>query len=380
MKHSSGRILTTHTGSLPRSESLVQLLAAQSRGEEVDHAAFISESRASTHNVIEQQVRSGIDIGNSGEQSRISFSTYVTGRMSGFGDKAARRMFRDMAEHPSVISPRAVDIRTTPKCVAPVRYENLEEAERECGDLLQESASAGAPFQELFMTAASPGVIALTMINEYYPSYEEYVLAVAEEMRKEYELIVSKGLVLQLDCPDLAMERHGSYQDEPLSAFQELVRLNIRAINHGVRNIPREMVRLHVCWGNYEAPHNYDVPLEDILPLLYDGNVGALVLEMANPRHAHEYKVFQRYPLPGHMLLVSGVIDTKTNYVEHPEVVADRIQLAVNVVGDPTRVIAGTDCGFDTAAGSTRVDRGIVWKKLEALRQGADLASQSISW
>ena len=230
------------------------------------------------------------------------------------------------------------------------------------------------------MTAASPGIIALTMLNEYYSSYDEYVFAIAEEMRKEYELVAGKGLVLQLDCPDLAMERHISFQDEPLSAFQDLVRLNIRAINQAIRNIPPEQVRLHVCWGNTEAPHHYDVPLADILPLLYEARVGALVLEMANPRHAHEHKVFQQYPLPNNMLLVCGVIDTKTNYVEHPEVVADRIDLAVKAVGDPTRVIAGTDCGFDTAAGSTRVVKGIVWEKLKALKQGAELASRAVSW
>jgi 5-methyltetrahydropteroyltriglutamate--homocysteine methyltransferase len=206
------------------------------------------------------------------------------------------------------------------------------------------------------------------------------VLTLAEEMRKEYELIVSKGLILQLDCPDLAMERHVSYQDEPLSAFQDLVRLHIRAINQATRNIPPELVRMHVCWGNSEGPHHYDVPLADILPLLYEAKVGALVLEMANPRHAHEYKVFLQHPLPGQMMLVTGVIDTKTNYIEHPEVVADRIQLAVKAVGDPTRVLAGTDCGFDTSAGSNRVVKAIVWEKLKALRQGAELASQAIQW
>jgi 5-methyltetrahydropteroyltriglutamate--homocysteine methyltransferase len=206
------------------------------------------------------------------------------------------------------------------------------------------------------------------------------VFTVAEEMRKEYELIASKGLTLQLDCPDLAMERHGSYQDEPLSAFQEVVRLHVEAINLAIRNIPPEQVRMHVCWGNSEGPHVYDVPLVDILPLLYEARVGALVMEMANPRHAHEHKVYQRYPLPDHMLLVTGVIDTKTNYVEHPEVVADRIELAVKAVGDPTRVIAGTDCGFGTSAGMGRVLKGIVWEKLRSLKQGAELAGQNIKW
>ncbi len=381
MKRSAGRILTTHAGSLPRSDELVSLLAAQSKGEAVDGEAFAAEVQASTREVIEKQAQAGIDVGNSGEQSRISFSTYVTLRMSGFGGRGRRRGHRDQNEYPGVIRPRAVDLmNSVPKCIGPLRYEGLEEAEMECEDFLSCLADSGVRFEERFMTAASPGIIALTLLNEYYPTYEAYVMTLAEEMRKEYELIVSKGLVLQLDCPDLAMERHVSYQDEPLSAFQELVRLNVRAINRAIRNIPRELVRMHVCWGNSEGPHHYDVPLEDILPLLYAANVGALVLEMANPRHAHEHKVFQRHPLPDHMLLVAGVIDTKTNYIEHPEVVADRIHLAVRAVGDPARVIAGTDCGFDTSAGSNRVVKGIVWEKLKSLRQGAEIASQSISW
>ena len=381
MKRSEGRILTTHAGSLPRTDALVQLLAAQSRGGSVNREALAAEVEASTRQVIEKQHQAGINIGNSGEQARISFSTYVSLRMNGFGGSWQRRGMKDVNEFPSVLAPRAVDlIGGPPKCIGPVIYESLDEAEQECNDLIAYQAANPPGFDELFMTAASPGIIALTMLNEYYATYEEYVFAVAEEMRKEYELVADKGLVLQLDCPDLAMERHISYQDEPLSAFQDLVRLNIRAINQAIRNIPPEQVRLHVCWGNTEAPHHYDVALAEILPLLYEARVGALVLEMANPRHSHEHKVFQHYPLPENMLLVCGVIDTKTNYVEHPEVVADRIELAVKAVGDPTRVIAGTDCGFDTAAGSTRVVKGIVWEKLKALRQGADIASQAVSW
>jgi len=380
MKSSSGRILTTHAGSLPRSDPLVNLLAARNRGEPVDAEAFELEARASTRQVIQWQSQAGIDIGNNGEQSRVSFSTYVTFRMSGFGGSASRNLPRDRKEYPGLVRPRVIDLRITPKCIGPVMYERLDEVEKECNDFLKHLGDSGVQFEETFMTAASPGIIALTMRNDFYPTYEDYVFAIAEEMRKEYELIVSKGLLLQLDCPDLAMERNTSYQDEPLSAFQDLVRLNIRAINRAARNIPRDRVRMHVCWGNTEAPHHYDVPLADILPLLYEANVGALVLEMANPRHAHEYKVFRQYPLPQHMLLVTGVIDTKTNYIEHPEVVADRLERVVQAVGDPTRVIAGTDCGFETSAGSGRVEKGIVWEKLRAMRQGAEIASQAIAW
>ena len=311
----------------------------------------------------------------------MSFSTYVVLRMAGFGGSWQRRGHKDQNEHPGVIRPRAVDIlNNAPTCIGPISYERLDEAEKECDDLLEYAGEGSGKFQERFMTAASPGIIALTIRNDYYDNYEKYVLTIAEEMRKEYELIVSKGLTLQLDCPDLAMERHGSFQDEPLSVFQEVVRLNVRAINQALRNIPPEQVRLHVCWGNSEGPHNYDVPLPDILPLLYEAKVGALVMEMANPRHAHEHKVYQKYPLPDHMMLVAGVIDTKTNYIEHPEVIADRIEQAVKATGDPTRVVAGTDCGFGTSAGMDRVLRSIVWEKLKSMREGAELASRDIRW
>ena len=381
MKRSAGRILTTHTGSLPRNDSLVNLLASQSRGESVGSEEFEAVVGASTRDVIDKQISAGINVGNSGEQSRISFSTYVTLRMSGFGGSWQRRFDPQLANYANIAGPVPIDIISdAPKCIGPVSYERLDETEKECNDLLKYHQGSKTQFEELFMTAASPGILCLTMLNEHYPTYEAYLLAVAEEMRKEYELIASKGLVLQVDCPDLAMERSVAYQDEPLSAFQELVRLHIRAINQAVKNIPPDQVRLHVCWGNGEAPHTGDVPLEDILPLLYEAKVGALVMEMANPRHAHEYKVYQRYPLPDHMLLVAGVIDTKTNYVEHPEVVADRIELAIKAVGDPSRVIAGTDCGFATIAGVERVQKDIVWQKLEAMRQGADIASQAANW
>ena len=380
MKRSEARILTTHTGSLPRPEGLVEMLASRSRGEEVEEVALASTARQATADVVRAQAEAGVDVINGGEQSRVSFSTYVTQRMSGFGGRWTRRGHRDQNEYPSIARPRVVQLmRDVPMCVGPLSYDRLDVAERECDDLLSGVSASGAAHEELFMTAASPGIITLTMKNDHYHAYEDYVFAVAEEMRKEYELIVSRGLVLQLDCPDLAMERHVSYQDESLEAFQEVVELHIEAINRALVNIPRERVRLHVCWGNSEGPHHYDVPLTDILPIIYRADVGALVMEMANPRHAHEYKVYREMPLPDDMLLVAGVIDTKTNYVEHPEVVADRLRLAVQAAGgDPTRVLAGTDCGFDTSAGSNRVDKGVVWLKLRSMREGADIASREL--
>ena len=382
MKKSQGRIFTTHTGSLPRPDELVQLLAAVARGESVDQSALERLADASTLEVIRKQADAGVDVINSGEQSRVSFSTYVTQRMTGFGGSWTRRGHKDQNEFPGIARPRVVQLmRDVPQCTGPVEYQRTDLAERELDGLVNGVQAAAAGQQDLFMSAASPGIIALTMGNAHYASHEGYVMALAEEMRKEYEIITDRGVVLQLDCPDLAMERHVAYQDDPTDVFQEVVALHIAAINHAIRNIPREQVRLHVCWGNTEGPHHYDVPLEDILPIVYEANVGALVMEMANPRHAHEYKVYQRFPLPENMLLVAGVLDTKTNYVEHREVVADRLRLAVDAAGgDPSRVMAGTDCGFDTSAGSNRVDKDIVWMKLAAMREGADLASQSYSW
>ena len=380
MKQSDTRILTTHTGSLPRPAGLVSMLGSVSRGEAVDQPALDAAAQQAISDVVSAQLAAGVDVINNGEQSRVSFSTYVTQRMSGFGGAWTRRGHRDQNEFPSVRRSRVVQLMSdVPTCVGPLSYDRLDLVEQECQQLLATVDSSYAKPQELFMTAASPGIVALTMANRYYASHEEYVFALAGELRKEYEIIVRNGLTLQLDCPDLAMERHVSYQDEPLSAFRDVVALHVRAINYALSDIPRDRVRLHVCWGNSEGPHHYDVPLEDILDLLYDAKVGALVMEMANPRHAHEHRVYRDVPLPEGMLLVAGVIDTKTNYVEHPRLVADRLHQAVAAAGDdPTRVLAGTDCGFDTSAGSNRVEPGIVWLKLQAMREGADIASREL--
>ena len=380
MKRSTSRILTTHTGSLPRPEGLVEMLGAVSRGEPVDQATLDAAADEATAGVVAAQLAAGVDVINNGEQSRISFSTYVTQRISGFGGAWSRRGHRDQNKFPSLARPRVVQLtRDVPTCVGPLVYERLDLVERECRQFLDAVGAAEGEPEDLFMTAASPGIVALTMAERHYASHEDYVFALAEELRKEYEIIVANGLTLQLDCPDLAMERHISYQDEPLSAFQDLVALHIQAINHALTNIPRDRVRLHVCWGNSEGPHIYDVPLEEILGLFYEAKVGALVMEMANPRHGHEHRVYRDIPLPEGMMLVAGVIDTKTNCVEHPRLVADRLHQAVAVAGgDPTRVLAGTDCGFDTSAGSNRVEAGIVWLKLRAMREGADIASREL--
>ncbi|MBI3770689.1 MAG: cobalamin-independent methionine synthase II family protein [Deltaproteobacteria bacterium] len=385
MKRSDERILTTHAGSLPRTPALVEMLVRVSRREPVDADAFVREVEASTRHVIARQLAAGVDVGNDGEQPRESFFTYVQHRMSGFGGASARPIMRDIVQFQSFLALKLPELSRTmvslmdaPQAIEAVRYTDPSHVERECADLARILRESSGRFVETFMTAASPGIVAAAMANAHYATLDEYVLALAAALRVEYRAIVDHGLVLQLDCPDLAMERHTLFADRPLTEFLRWVELNIGAINRALDGIAPERVRMHVCWGNYEAPHTLDVPLEELLPWLYEARVGALVISMANPRHAHEHRCFARHPLPPGMLLVAGVIDTTTNYVEHPEVVADRIELAARAVGDPRRVLAGTDCGFATAAGLGEVAEEIVWEKLAALRAGADLATRRL--
>jgi 5-methyltetrahydropteroyltriglutamate--homocysteine methyltransferase len=384
MRKSEERILTTHVGSLPRPPKLRELLIRQERGETIDPMALEREAEAAVRHVVQKQMEAGIDIGNDGEQPRVGFSTYVTQRMRGFGGSGQRPPARDLMDFPDYAAMLefrrrgAARITHTPQALAAVEYTGLDAASRECDLFLRCASALARPFSEYFMTAASPGIIATTMLNAYYDSHQRYVFALAEQMRQEYELIHSRGFLLQLDCPDLAMERTRLFQQEPLERFQEIVALHIDAINMAVANIPPERIRLHVCWGNNDGPHIYDVPLEAILPLLYRANVGALSIELANPRHQHEYKVLKRHPLPDSMLFLPGVIDSTTNFVEHPEVVADRICQVVEAIGDRTRVIASVDCGFGTFAGAEMVAESVVWAKLQTLQEGASLASRRL--
>jgi 5-methyltetrahydropteroyltriglutamate--homocysteine methyltransferase len=304
--------------------------------------------------------------------------------MTGFGGESKRRLSRDIAEHPDYAArlarqrAGAARISDAPQAIAEVAYTDLSEAEAECAMFKRCAAGASGGFAEAFMTAASPGVIATIMLDAFYGSHERYVRALAREMRKEYELIVARGFVLQLDCPDLAMERTRFFQDDSQERFVEAVALHVDAINEAVANIPPDRIRLHLCWGNYDGPHTHDVPLEPLLPVIYRARVGALSLPLASPRHQHELRAFRANPLPAHMLFVPGVVDSTTNVVEHPEVVADRIVAAAEAIGDRTRVLAGVDCGFGTFAGSQLVEESVVWKKLATLREGADLASRRL--
>jgi 5-methyltetrahydropteroyltriglutamate--homocysteine methyltransferase len=386
MERSSDRILTTHAGSLPRPRELVELMVHKSRREAVDADELRAAVEAATQQAIAKQLEVGIDVGNNGEQPRESFFTYVQHRLSGFGESYQRPIMRDIIEFRSFLQLKLphftertlVSLGTLPRAVGEVRYVDRSETERECADYQRLLATQPNGFRESFMSAASPGIVACAMENAYYPSLEAYVDVLADALRVEYEYIVSQGFVLQIDCPDLAMERHTRFADAPLETFLAFVDHCVSAINRALVRVPRECVRLHVCWGNYEAPHIFDVALEELLPHLYRANVGALVLSMANPRHAHEHRVLKRFPLPDDMLLIAGVIDPTTNYVEHPEVVAERLERAAEAVGDPHRVLAGTDCGFDTSAGLGEVAEEVVWEKLRALRAGADLATRRL--
>jgi 5-methyltetrahydropteroyltriglutamate--homocysteine methyltransferase len=384
MRQSDERILTTHVGSLPRNPALRDLLVRQDRGAAIDEAEMDRQVEAAVRTVVAKQLAAGVDVGNDGEQPRVGFSTYVTRRMQGFGGESRRRPARDLTDFPdyaAMLAYRrrsAARISNAPQAVADVRYTGLAEAVKECDVFDRALGAQSRAFAEGFMTAASPGVIATILLNAHYDSHERYVAALAREMRAEYELIHARGFVLQIDAPDLAMERTRFFQDETLARFQDMVAMHVEAINAATASIPPERIRLHVCWGNYDGPHVHDVPLPAILPLLYRARVGALSIELANPRHQHEYRAFERHPLPDSMLLLPGVIDSTTNFVEHPEVVADRIRRVVEAVGDRRRVIASVDCGFGTFAGSDLVADSVVWAKLAALSEGAALASARV--
>jgi len=386
MRRSEERILTTHTGSLPRPTELTRLYVRRARGESVDAAALDDLGRAALRGIVRKQAEAGVDIGNNGEQQREGFFLHIRHRMSGFGGSWQRRtradalrypVFRQMMEQ-QLAAREAVSNMGPPKAIGEVRYLGPAAIEAECADFQAALDETAAHFVEPFLTAPSPGIIAGAMKNEYYDSEESYLAALATALHGEYETIVRRGFLLQLDCPDLALERHLSYQDRPLGDFLGFVERVVTAINKALENIPRDKVRLHVCWGNYEGPHDCDVPLADILPIIQKANVGGFFFPFANPRHAHEYRVFEKLPLADDQIIVAGVIDSLTNFVEHPEAVADRLERIAAAVDDPHRVMGGTDCGFDTSAGMGRVAEDIVWAKLRALADGASLASKRL--
>jgi 5-methyltetrahydropteroyltriglutamate--homocysteine methyltransferase len=384
MQRSETRILTTHTGSLPRPAPLTRLYARRVRGQAVDPAEIEREGRAALQAIVPQQIACGLDVINNGEQQRESFVLYLRHRLSGLGDASSRTGWADMDAYPEYkaqVKALAASLEAVtntdflPAAIGEVRYLDASAVEQECTDFESALQAHRGHYVEPFLTAPSPGIIGSIVENRHYDTEERYLDALGEALRVEYEAIVSHGFLLQLDCPDLALERHCSYRDRPLSDFLAFCERVVTAINKAIRNIPRDRMRLHVCWGNYEGPHDHDVPLADILPVVRQANVGGFVLPFANPRHAHEVRVLEKQPLAEDQILVAGVIDTLTNFVEHPELVAERIERAAAVMGDPKRVMAGTDCGFDTSAGRGRVASDVVWGKLRAMRDGAAIAS-----
>jgi 5-methyltetrahydropteroyltriglutamate--homocysteine methyltransferase len=330
--------------------------------------------------VIGKQVEAGVDVGNDGEQSRVGFQTYVPRCLCGFGGESKRPPARDQLQFPSYARqmamrfPHSARVTNAPAALSEVRYVNSAPIKEDAARLKR----LGDRFSECFMTAPSPGIVATTMLNQHYDSHEAYLTALAKALSNEYRAIHDAGLILQIDSPDLAMERHRFFGDLSDAAFLRQLELHIAAINLGIEGIPRDRIRLHVCWGNNDGPHVHDIAMASILPELYRANVGALSIEFANPRHQHEYHALRDNPLPAHMLLMPGVLDTTTNFVEHPELVAQRLEQAVAVVGDRERVIAGTDCGFGTFAGREYVADEIVWVKLAAATGGARIASQRL--
>jgi 5-methyltetrahydropteroyltriglutamate--homocysteine methyltransferase len=387
MLRSTERIITTHTGSLPRPEPLTRLYVDRAQGKSIDRDALSRGAREAVRASIRKQADAGIDIGNNGEQPRDSFFLYLRERLTGFGGHWERPTRADVDRYPAFkkrwvqqasTEDKVSGVWAVPKAIGDVTYIDKEAINAECRDLNDALAEQPGLFLEAFMSSPSPGIVASALKNEHYDTLEAYLQALGRALRVEYEAIVEHGLVLQIDAPDLALERHVTYKNDPVSKFQEFVEMVISVINEALTNVPRDRVRLHVCWGNSESPHDSDVPLADILPIILKANVGGLVLPFANPRHAHEFKCFADHRLGDDQILVAGVIDTLTNFVEHPEVVADRLERVASVVGDPTRVLAGTDCGFDTSVGWGRVAEDVVWAKLRAMRAGADLATKRL--
>ncbi len=380
---SRDRILTTHVGSLPRNETLSEMLVAREAGDKIDQAKFDAELDKAVRHVVAKQKEAGIDIGNDGEQQRVGFQTYIPSRMSGFAGKSKRRRGRDYEEFPELLAslgrrfPRPSRTQNAPEARSEIHYTGDAALKTEIARF-QRAVSELDAFPESFMTAPSPGICASTMMNAHYDSHEAYLMALARELAHEYRAIVDAGLVLQIDAPDLAMDRAMFHRDLSDAQFVRACELQVAAINKGIEGLPADRVRLHVCWGNWDGPHIHDVPLDQILPALYQCKAAALSVEFSNPRHQHEYEALKKHKLPAHMALIPGVIDSTNNFVEHPRVVARRIEEAVAVVGDRERVIAGADCGFGTFTGREWVVAPVVWLKLKSIRDGADLASRAL--
>ncbi|MEO7762598.1 MAG: cobalamin-independent methionine synthase II family protein [Casimicrobiaceae bacterium] len=378
MKHSVDRFLTTHTGSLPRPETLIRSMFAKEEGVPVDALALRDRIGDAVGEVVGKQAAAGIDVIDDGEMSKPSYATYIKDRLAGFGGEGNSFVYQDLAEFPKlakrVFGDPGRSRRKTPACNAPITVKDLQAVRDDVDHLLTALAANGRTAVDGFLTAASPGVVSLFFRNEYYASEEEYMFAIAEAMRYEYETIVATGITLQVDCPDLAMGRHIQHADLSLPEWRVKAKLHVEALNHSLRNIDPSQVRMHLCWGNYEGPHHHDVPLADVIDIVFTARPGAVSFEAANPRHAHEWALFETVKLPEGKLLIPGVIESKSNFIEHPELIAQRIGRYANLVGREN-VMAGSDCGYGTWVGQAAVDPDVVWAKLAALAEGARIAS-----
>ena len=380
MSCSPDRILTTHTGSLPRPDDLVRMVWAQAEGVPVDASAMATRIESAVREIVQKQLAAGVSLINDGEMSKPSYATYVKDRLHGFGGSSVENyFFADLADYPKSLELVQQNPgrrkRHAPACNAPISVRDADAADQDMVNLSR--AVQGESVAGLFSSAASPGVVSIFFANEHYPSDEEYVFAIAEAMRHEYESIAATGASVQVDCPDLAMGRHSSYAGLDLAAFRKRVALNIEALNHSLRNIPAEQLRMHLCWGNYPGPHHCDVPLADIIDLVWTAKPRTLLFEAANPRHAHEWTLFESVRVPEEKVLCPGVIECQSNYIEHPELVAQRIERYARLVGRD-RVIGGVDCGFSIHAGMRGIDPDVVWAKLASLAQGAELATRRL--
>jgi 5-methyltetrahydropteroyltriglutamate--homocysteine methyltransferase len=376
MKRSSERFLTTHTGSLPRPDDLVRTMYAREEGVPVDSAALDARIAAAVAEVVGKQAKAGIDVVNDGEMSKPSYATYIKDRLSGFGGTGNTFVYQDLADFPRlekrVFGDPGRSRRKTPACNAAIGVRDAKAAETDVAHL--RAALVGVTAAEGFLTAASPGVVSLFFKNEHYGSEEAYLDAIAEAMRVEYEAIARAGLVLQIDCPDLGMGRHIQHADLSLPEWRKKAALHVEVLNHALRNIAPEQLRMHLCWGNYEGPHHCDVPLADVIDIVFRARPSAIALEAANPRHAHEWQLFETVKLPEGKVLIPGVIESKSNFVEHPELVAQRIGRYASLVGREN-VMAGSDCGYGTWVGQAAVDPDVVWAKFAAMAEGARIAS-----
>jgi 5-methyltetrahydropteroyltriglutamate--homocysteine methyltransferase len=380
MKTSVDRILTTHTGSLPRPDDLLQLMYAKEDGKAEPRVVEAGVRDAVTW-AVRKQAEAGVDVLNDGEMSKIGYSTYVKDRLTGFEGEGALMGLPEMGDFPEwgqrmfAELGHGMEYVRTPACVGPIKVKDREQVKRDIENLTV--ATQGVKAEDVFMSAASPGVIALFFANQHYPSREAYLAAIADAMKEEYEAIAGAGFVLQLDCPDLAMGRHLQFAGSTLEEFRREARRNVEALNHATSRIPPEQLRMHLCWGNYEGPHHLDVPLKDVVDIVLAARPSGISVEACNPRHAHEWRLFEEVKLPDEKVLIPGVIDSTTNYVEHPEVVAQRLLNYARVVGQE-RVMAGSDCGFGTFAGVSAVDPKITWAKLQSMAEGARLATQEL--